>query len=177
MRRIECELQRLALPFRQVRTEVKDLIQNLVGLEINLPTSEVNIPSGRETAFLVVHDAYAPTPALDRLMAAAAPGLTGGRSFSAIDARHAPGNQTSARGTLQVIPIGHRLGCFTQPVEKLLRPLVGSASGMEPHRHLPFPEQVREALAEAKLSTPDELVAAPALGATARGELEDVSHA
>jgi len=50
---------------RSVRTELEDLIQDLVGLEVGPATSEVHASSGSETTFFVEYDADTPTSQRD----------------------------------------------------------------------------------------------------------------
>ena len=170
-------LESLALIGAQVRAEMEDLIEDFAGLEVSATTIEVNIPSRRESSLLIVRDPNTPAPAVDGLMAAAAPGLAGRRPLGTVDARSAMVRRTSARGTLQSISIRYVLKTVAEPFKELLWPLVGCARRMEPHYHVPFRKEVRKALAETQLSALDGPVATAALRAAARSPYKDVSHA
>jgi hypothetical protein len=82
---VECANQFLAMGAAQVRTELQDLIQDLVGLEVGPATGEVHASSGSETPFFVEYDADTPTSQRDRLVAAAAVGFPAGGSLATVD--------------------------------------------------------------------------------------------
>src|SRR5712675_1678829 len=82
-----CTDEFLPLGLAQGRTEVKDLIQHLFGLKVDLAAAQVHVPASRETPLHVEHNADAPESSGDQLVAAAAPGLPAGRLLGTIDTR------------------------------------------------------------------------------------------
>src|SRR5258706_9168175 len=168
--------QFLALISAQVPAEVEHPIQDFVGLEVRLAAVDVHEPSRSEAPLFVEHEPDAPAPAWDGLAAAAAFRLRARRALGAVDPRETPLREARARRALEALAIGHVRLRFRQSLKQRLRPLIGRAHGMEPYRHLALRKRVGQALAEAQLSTLNNLSAAAALGATASRRFEKVGH-
>src|SRR6266540_5992003 len=169
--------QFLALVGGQVPAEVEHPVQDVVRLEVGLAAVEVHEPSRGEAPFFIEHEPDAPAPARDGLAAAAALLLRARRALGAVDPREAPVREARARRALEALPVGHVRGRFREGLKQRLRPLVGRARRMEPQRHLALRKGVGQALAEAQLSALEDLSAAAALGAAARGGFEEMRHA
>src|SRR5262245_3927398 len=160
----------------QVRTEMKQGIQDVAGLEVGLAAGEVQEASGGEPPLLVEHEADAPVPAGDGLAAAAALGLRGGSALGAVDTGQAALSRAAARGPLERLRFRNVSFLLLEGFGHRLRPLVGGGPGMEAECRLPLGVGVRDALPETQRSLFDLLPAAAALGATTGGGLEDVRH-
>src|SRR5262245_10876470 len=172
----ECALEPRALGVAQVRAEVEDVVQDVVALEVGLVAVEMDESAGGETAVLIEHEPDTPRAPLDRLAAVAAPRLRARRLFDAVDPREAPLGEAAAGRALQSFPLGDLKGRFGEGLQHRLGPLVCGAERVKPDRHLAFGERIGQALAEPQLAALDRAAAAAALGAAARGGLEDVGH-
>src|SRR5581483_3513245 len=95
----------------------------------------------RKAPFLVEHDAYAPGPSRDELSAAAAGGLTAGRSFRSIYAGKAFAGCRSLRRNFEHLATWN-LGVRRQGLQKGLRALVCGAQRMEPKRHIAVAKEI-----------------------------------
>jgi hypothetical protein len=107
---IECANQFLPIGVTQVRTKLEDLIQDLVGLEVDLATSEVHVSSGSETPFFVEYNADTPTTPRDGLVAAAAVGFPTRRSLGTVDPLESFICRASECRALEVPSIRHAVG-------------------------------------------------------------------
>ena len=106
---------------------MQDLFQDLVGLEVDLATGEVNVSAGSETPFFIEYNTDTPTPAHDGLVAAAALGLSTPRSFGTVDTLEAFVSHASECHALEAISIRDAHGCFRQRFKERLRALVSCA--------------------------------------------------
>jgi hypothetical protein len=93
---------------------VEDLIQERVGLEVDLATGEVHVPAGSETPFFIEYNADTPTPPLDGLVAAAALGLPTRRPLGTVDTLEAFVRHASECRALEALSIWHALSCSGQ---------------------------------------------------------------
>ena len=107
----ECANQFLPVGVAQSRTEVEDLSQDLVGLEVDLATAEVHVSAGSETPFFMEYNADTPTPPRDGLVAAAALGLPTRRSLGSVDTLEAFMCHASVCRALEALSIRHAVGC------------------------------------------------------------------
>jgi hypothetical protein len=107
---VECANQFPPIGVAQVRTELEDLIQDLVGLEVGPATSEVHASSGSETPFFVEYDADTPTSQRDRLVAAAAIGFPARRSLGTVDPLESFICRASDCRALETLSVGYAAG-------------------------------------------------------------------
>ena len=150
---------------------------DVVGLEIIPAALEVDESAGRELPLLVKEQPDPPPAALDRLAAGAAFGLAARRALRSADPRQAPVRELLACCLLEALALRYVFARFRQTLEQRFRPLVGGTERMEPDRHFPVGERIRQPLAESQLTARDCGRAAAALGAATRGGFEDVGHA
>ena len=97
------------------------MIQDVVGLEVNLATLEVHEPCRIEAGLFIEHQPDAPRAALNALAAIAAPGLPTRRSLGAVDPRQATMRQAAPRRAFQPVSIGRV--SFREDLKQRLRPL------------------------------------------------------
>ena len=109
----------------QVRTEMKQRIQDVVAFEIGRATREMHEPCGRKTALLVENEAYAPGPAGDGLVTTAALGLPARSAFGAVYPRQAPVCRTAACRTLERFRCRQALFRLSEGLEQRLPPRRG----------------------------------------------------
>src|SRR2546430_6286501 len=169
--------QFLAFVSAQVPAEAEHAIQDVVGRKGRLAAVEVHETARNEAPLFVEDEPDAPAPARDGLAAAAALRLRARRALGAVDPREAPVREARARRALKALPVGQVRGRFHQGLKQRLRPLVGRARRMEPPGQSALAKRIGLALAETQLCTRDAFTAAAALGAAARGRLEEVGHA
>jgi hypothetical protein len=173
---VECAIQFRPIGVAQVRTELEELIQDLVGFEVGPATSEVHVSSGSETPFFVEYDADTPTSPLDGLVAAAAVGFPTRGSLGAVDPLESFICRACECRAFKGLSIGHAVGCSGQCFKHWLRSLVSRAQRMKPQRRFALTEQIGNTLAKAQLSTLNGSGAAAALGATACRRFKEMGH-
>jgi hypothetical protein len=124
---VECATQFLPIGIAQVRTELENLIQDLVGFEVGPATSEVHVSSGSETPFFVEYNADTPTSPLDRLVAAAAVGFPARGSLGTVDPLESFICGASECRAFKALSIGHAVGCSGQCFKHWFRSVVSRA--------------------------------------------------
>jgi hypothetical protein len=173
---IKCTSQFFPIGVAQVRTELEDLIQDLVGFEVGPATSEVHASSGSETPFFVEYDADTPTSQRDRQVTAAAIGFPARRSLGTVDPPESFICLASECRALEALSIRHAAGCFCQRFKHRLRALVSRAQWMKPQRRLALAKEIGNTLAKAQFSTLNGSGAAAAFGATACRRFKEMGH-
>jgi hypothetical protein len=154
----------------------RQLLEQVVALEVGEAAVEVYRAARREAALLEVGEPDAPRALRDRLLAVAARSARARRALGAVDARQAAVRRRAPRGAFERLALGQIRGRRREHLEQRFGPLPRRAHRVEPQRHLALAERLRQALAQAQAVLGDRLAAAAAPGAAGRGGLEHVGH-